>query len=188
MTRHDPTDNARDMAALYLAGALPLQEVIALEARIESWPEVRDAIADLAPVAAVLAQRIEPVAPQPCIRETLLRKIAPAEGGSIEFSFQANETWTETRFPGVRLRMLRMSRDLGIFTALVRMEPGAVYPAHDHAMGDDCFVLQGELQVGDVLLRAGDYQYAPAGTCHVEQRTATGCLLLITAPLSELSV
>jgi hypothetical protein len=46
-------------------------------------------------------------------------------------------------------------------------------------------VLQGDIWVGDVHMRRGDYQRAPAGRRHPVQTTDEGCVLLLVSSLSD---
>jgi uncharacterized protein HemY len=48
-------------------------------------------------------------------------------------------------------------------------------------------VLEGELLVGGVRMKAGDYQRAEPGTAHADQWSDTGALLYITGPISLLT-
>jgi quercetin dioxygenase-like cupin family protein len=68
---------------------------------------------------------------------------------------------------------------------LVRMAPGSEYPGHRHAGAEECYVLQGDIWVGDVHMRRGDYQRAPAGSRHPVQTTDEGCVLLLVSSLSD---
>lgn len=66
---------------------------------------------------------------------------------------------------------------------LVRFEPGARVPAHPHGMGEACLMLAGDLFLGDVLLREGEFQFAPAGTAHGELFSDVGCLLYFSGAI-----
>ena len=59
------------------------------------------------------------------------------------------------------------------------MAPGTSYPGHRHAGVEECYVLEGDLRVGDLVMRAGDYQRAAIGSVHGVQSTEGGCLLLV---------
>ncbi len=72
-------------------------------------------------------------------------------------------------------------------TCLKRLEPGAVYPSHPHDGPEECLVLDGEIIVGDVRMRKGDYQRAEPNSQHIEQRSETGALIYLSAPMSLLS-
>lgn len=64
-----------------------------------------------------------------------------------------------------------------MISMLVRMQPGASVPTHSHGRDEDCVMLEGELFLGDVLLREGEFQWAPAGSGHQELYSDVGCTL-----------
>lgn len=76
--------------------------------------------------------------------------------------------------PGVQIQAL--CGDRRVVSMLVRFEPGAGVPDHDHAIDEDCLMLSGEMFLGDVLLRALDYQMAPAGLGHFGETSERGGL------------
>jgi quercetin dioxygenase-like cupin family protein len=90
---------------------------------------------------------------------------------------------------GVTYHTLYENRRTGRLTALVRMAPGTSLRAHAHdeqGEVEECLVLEGELRVGDEVMRAGDYQRALPGSEHDEQRTETGALLYFSGTLDFL--
>src|SRR5262245_52036796 len=74
--------------------------------------------------------------------------------------------WRATRTPGVAIKMLREDPATGGSSFLVRLEPGARIPAHDHPGGEELFVVDGDFQVGPERLSAGDYLYTPPDGKH----------------------
>jgi quercetin dioxygenase-like cupin family protein len=79
---------------------------------------------------------------------------------------------------GIERKVLHSSPD-GRITYLVRGQPGARLPGHDHSDDEEIFVLEGEFTIGTVTLRAGDFHRARRGSPHPTATSATGCLLLI---------
>lgn len=67
----------------------------------------------------------------------------------------------------------------GIRACLIRMDKGGWLPPHDHPTPEECVVLEGEVWLGDVHCRAGDFHLAPAGLRHGALRTDEGCLLYV---------
>jgi hypothetical protein len=61
--------------------------------------------------------------------------------------------------------------------SLHRLAPGSALPVHRHRGDEECLLLEGEVFVDDRLLRAGDYQVAPAGTLPRSITTDAGALL-----------
>jgi anti-sigma factor ChrR (cupin superfamily) len=88
--------------------------------------------------------------------------------------------WTASS-PGVQVMPLRAHRH--VVSMLVRFEAGASVPDHGHELDEDCLVLQGEMFLGDILLRAGDYQLAPAGGGHFGETSDVGVVFFFHGAL-----
>jgi anti-sigma factor ChrR (cupin superfamily) len=93
--------------------------------------------------------------------------------------------WQATAIDGIEARQLFVDPQQDRATFLVRMAPGAAYPAHVHAGPEECFVLEGDLEVGGLRMQAGDYQRAEPGSTHCVQSTEKGCLLLLVSSLRD---
>ena len=66
-------------------------------------------------------------------------------------------------------------------TILLKFDPGATYPAHNHPGGEEVFVLEGDIKLGKDHLYAGDYLYtAPQGKHAVWSQH--GCVVLVKVP------
>jgi putative transcriptional regulator len=207
MTHGAFLEGPAELAALYAAGALTPDECARFEAHLAACPDCAGELGQLESVTAALAAAVAPVAPDAKTRAALLRRLAteprptgtrsplgqqvrqqePARGPGGELIIQrATEgRWEPTAVPGVELRVLFADAANDRFTALVRMAPSTSYPNHRHSGPEECLVLEGDLSVGEHVLHAGDYQYAPVGSCHGVQSTQQGCLLLITSSLSD---
>jgi quercetin dioxygenase-like cupin family protein len=81
--------------------------------------------------------------------------------------------WVDNR---AGVQVLPLAVKAKVVSMLVRFEAGAGVPDHGHALDEDCLMLQGEMFLGDILLRAGDYQLAPAGGTHFGETSETGAL------------
>ena len=85
----------------------------------------------------------------------------------------AETAWKTLRTPGISIKILRDDKATGASTFLLRLEPGARVPAHNHPAGEELFVLEGDFQVGPHRL-ASEGKHA-AGS-------EGGCLVLVTLP------
>ena len=90
----------------------------------------------------------------------------------LQIVHAAGRRW-RPNFPGVEVLPLWGSAEMT--SMLVRFAPGASVPDHHHAAHEDCLMLDGEMFLGDILLRVGDYQLAPAGGRHFGETSDVGC-------------
>lgn len=178
-----PSNDARDLALLFSIGALNPDEERAFREHLDKgdrnltaeWRAVEETVGQ-----AALA--LPPVAPRPVLREKLLARVRPpvTQFAPGIFVARASESgWRRTKSPGVTFKELYVDPKTQMATSLLRLAPGARYPAHRHTAVEQCLVLEGEVELGDLRLSAGDYEWAEASTTHDLIRSETGCLLLI---------
>lgn len=180
MTPDRPANPTDDRAALFAAGEVPADGC-------EAGLLAEALAAGFGPVVAALGAAIPEVQPPPAVKDRLLAQIGSGSPG-LTIRRRTDDRFTPTRFPGVAVRLLNLDRERRQFTALMKVEPGGRIPEHAHDGPEECLVLEGELLVGDIRLRAGDYQRVEPGTDHREQWTDTGALLFLTGPLSMLAL
>ncbi len=87
--------------------------------------------------------------------------------------------WRESGFKGVSYKVLFYDRAAGLVTTLVKMEPGASYPAHRHNKPEQCLVVEGDLWHDDHEYGPGDFTWADANSIDPRISSKTGNLLLI---------
>lgn len=117
-------------------------------------------------------------APPPELKARLMASILPrvpvVEEGIVR-PWQG--TWMDTGYPGVQARRLFVDRATGECAVMVRMSPGAVYPAHHHIGNEHCYVIEGDVSSEGRTMHAGDYAIAPKDSDHEGVSTTNGCLL-----------
>lgn len=190
------SDDLQELAALYAAGALPADEMLAVEARLDAGDaELAAAVAPFLGVTEELTDA-EPVTPDPTIKAALLARIgaddpsAAAAPPPFTVSRAADAQWVPLEIEGqaiegAQIRVLQMDVPGNRVTALLRMEPGAEFPAHVHAQTEEFFVLEGDMRWDDEVYTAGDYFCAAPGSLHPRHHTKTGCLCLVTTSLAN---
>jgi ChrR Cupin-like domain len=68
----------------------------------------------------------------------------------------------------------------GVASYLLRLQPGAVLPAHRHPIDEECVVLEGELRIGErLVLKAGGFHLARKELPHADITTDTGALIFL---------
>lgn len=68
--------------------------------------------------------------------------------------------------PGVAYMDLHRHAEGG-GAAMFRMRAGATIPLHDHVRGEHTYVIEGELQMGQLRVSAGDALWTEPGETHV---------------------
>src|SRR6202790_5851844 len=94
----------------------------------------------------------------------------------------ASMEWQQTRFPGCEAKTLLFDRTTGLMTALMRFEPGAVLPDHEHVHIEQTYVLEGSLvdkdgPAKDIEVKAGEFVWREAGSRHVAWCPEGGLML-----------
>jgi len=192
-----------DQVVPYGLGDLAAEESRAFERHLETCPDCRrewERFPESVEPLLAAAPRAEPPAH---LLDDLMARVRgkrPAEGLSVQpwrrwssnapasgllFVGAAESAWEPTSIPGIESRRLFADPASDRTTMLVRMAPGTAYPGHRHAGFEECYVLEGDLTVGERVMRTGDYQYAPPGTVHPVQSTEGGCVLLLSSSLSD---
>jgi quercetin dioxygenase-like cupin family protein len=105
------------------------------------------------------------------------RVVAPG----IEAVIAADAPWLASPLPGIEYKLLHRDDGRRATTRLLRFSAGSTYPAHCHGGVEEVFVLEGSVTLNGVLLRAGDYCRAEAGTHEPVAYSDTGGLAVIVS-------
>lgn len=116
----------------------------------------------------------------PGLRSHVLGRVSASEqrdANPAVRTVRAHEgSWREC-VPGIHVKILY---DDGVtHTCLARLDKGVHVPAHAHELDEECLVIEGALVLDGVVLHAGDFQIARAGTRHEDAFSPTGCLVLV---------
>jgi anti-sigma factor ChrR (cupin superfamily) len=86
--------------------------------------------------------------------------------------------WDKSPYPGIEVKVLLFDRSSGLATMLMRWEPGARLPDHEHVLIEQTYVLEGSLICGEGVCTAGQYVWRPAGSRHEAWAGPEGGLFL----------
>lgn len=146
-------------------------------------------LASFEPAVLALTANIPVVAPPADSKGKLFASLPPPEP-ALKIERFGEVAFLPSGIRGVTYRPLHEDRHSGRLTALVRMAPGTHLRGHahdEHGDVEECLVLEGELLVGNEVMRTGDYQRALPGSEHAEQRSPTGALLYFCGTLKFLN-
>jgi anti-sigma factor ChrR (cupin superfamily) len=168
----------------YAAQALAASEVAAAEAHIAGCPDCRREFESLRPVVdSFVAWPADVLRPTASLQGRLALRIAEETGKEpvLPPPQWFEPEWEEVA-PGIECKLLATDTARRRVSMLVRLAPGASYPAHTHAGVEELHLLDGELWIDDRQLFPGDYNYGPPGAGDDRVWTETGCTcVLITS-------
>jgi anti-sigma factor ChrR (cupin superfamily) len=181
LTFNDAHDEYLELAPLYAAGALDPSATAEFEAHIGSGCAACAAeLRALEETVAELALALPPRQPRAGLRTRLMDRIASPPPASFSVLVRASQVeWRSAGVPGVMMKTLFVDKATGNVTSLLKVEPGAIYPAHRHAGTEHTYVIDGDVIFNDHELDTGDYEVAMAASDHSSVTTREGCLLLL---------
>jgi len=169
----------------YAAQALAASEVAAAEAHIASCPDCQRELASLRPVVdRFVSWPTDMLRPTRSLQARLALRIAEESGKQpvLPPAGQWPEPDWEQVAPGIECKLLASDAERHRVSMLVRLAPGASYPAHTHAGVEELHLLDGELWIDERKLFPGDYNYGAPGAGDERVWSETGCTcLLITS-------
>jgi anti-sigma factor ChrR (cupin superfamily) len=174
-----------ELTSAYAAQALPAADVAAAEAHIAGCPHCQRELAALRPVVdRFVSWPTNVLRPPTSLQARLAQRIA-AETGKQPVPPPAPQ-WREPDWeqvaPGIECKLLATDGERHRISMLVRLAPGARYPAHTHAGVEELHLLDGELWIDERKLLPGDYNYGPPGASDERVWSETGCTcVLITS-------
>jgi anti-sigma factor ChrR (cupin superfamily) len=170
---------------LYVLQALPSDELAVVGAHIAGCAECRQEIETLRPIVdSFVSWPTDVLRPPVPLWERLARRIAAETGGEPLLPApqrRAEPEWKDAA-PGIACKLLATDTEKERVSMLVRLAPGAEYPAHRHRGVEELHLLHGELMIGDRKLYPGDYHQAEPGSVDHRVWSETGCTcVLITS-------
>ena len=85
--------------------------------------------------------------------------------------------------PGVQLKLLHAAGD--IWSYLLRLDAGAQLPTHRHPVDEECVVLQGVVQVGELRVAAGGFHLGRKDVLHAPITAVEPALLFLRGARPE---
>jgi len=118
------------------------------------------------------------------IRERITRRL---RAKSALTTIQPDDGEWQKFSPKVSIKVLRRDEDENTQSYLLRLEPGAVLLPHVHGRDEECMVLEGEVRIGEFVVRQGSYHLAPAGVSHEPISSEAGALLFLRGAIPRAS-
>ncbi len=168
------------LAAEYVLGTLGKSARDRVAARLPQDPDLQAAVAAWEARLAPLAVSDAEIAPPASVWAGIEAAI---DGDAAAQTIRADEGDWKTISAGVAKKRLLADPDAGRESFLIRLDPGAILPGHFHRSIEECVMLEGEMHIGDLRVRAGDYHVVPAGSRHPDIVSDQGALFFIRGEL-----
>ena len=178
-----------DLACAYALRVLPASEVAAVEAHIAACPDCQRELENLRPVIdRLVCWPTDVLRPTTSLQARLALRIAEETGKRPvpPPPPQSSEPEWEQVAPGIECKLLATDTERDRVSMLVRLAPGASYPAHIHAGVEELHLFVGELWIDDRKLVPGDYNHGAPGTSDDRVWSETGCTCVLVTSTDDL--
>jgi len=177
-----------ELTCSYAAGALAASEAAAAEAHIAACPECRRELEMLRPLFdSFVCWPTDVLRPTASLRMRLARRIAEETGRPP--MLPPAPRWPEPEWvpvaAGIECKLLATDTQRHRVSMLVRLAPGAHYPAHIHAGTEELHLLDGELWIDARKLVPGEYYHAAPGTADERVWSETGCTCFLVTSTDD---
>lgn len=116
------------------------------------------------------------------VKRRVLQRIAE-EQRPQHLTVHAHEGVWQPFGPGVQLKVLYTAGN--VWSYLLKLEPGAQLPTHRHPVDEECVVLEGLVQVGDLRVAAGGFHLGRKDVLHAPITAIDGALLFLRGARPE---
>jgi quercetin dioxygenase-like cupin family protein len=165
-------------AEVFAVSALEGEQLSQFEVHLaEGCALCEEKIRETAEVLVHLSKSLDKLSPPSAVKTHIFAEIEKDKPGYLFVHAQEGE-WREIA-PGIAAKVLAMDDTCKRVTALMRMQKGARYTDHRHALTEEMFVIEGSCYIAGRLLKAGDYHRAEAGSIHLDSHTDEGALMLV---------
>ena len=177
-----------EVTCAYALQVLPASEVTAAEAHIASCLDCKRELEGLRPVVdRFVYWPTDVLRPTAALQGRLALRIAE-EAGTQPVPPPPRQ-WSEPEWeqvaPGIECKLLATDTEKHRVSMLVRLAPGASYPAHNHAGVEELHLLDGELLIDERKLVPGDYNYGASGAGDDRVWSETGCTCLLVTSTKD---
>jgi anti-sigma factor ChrR (cupin superfamily) len=182
------------MAELTCAYALqvpPTADTTGIQAHIASCSDCQLEVESLRQVLnQFVSWPTDVLRPTTSLQARLALRIAEETGRPpvLPVTRQWSEPEWEQVAPGIECKLLATDSERHRVSMLVRLAPGASYPAHTHAGVEELHLLDGELWIDERKLFPGDYNYGAPGAGDERVWSETGCTCVLVTSTNDVLI
>jgi anti-sigma factor ChrR (cupin superfamily) len=178
-----------EVTCAYAAHALAASEIAKAEAHIASCAACRRELDSLrAVVDQLVCWPTDVLRPTTGLQTRLALRIAKDTGKQpvLPPARQWSEPDWEQVAPGIACKLLANDAERHRVSMLVRLAPGASYPAHTHTAVEELHLLDGVLFIDERKLIPGDYNHGAPGANDEHVWSETGCTCVLVTSTNDI--
>ena len=178
-----------ELTCAYALQILPSGEESEIQEHIASCSDCQREVESLRPVLSqFVSWPTDVLRPTTSLQTRLALRIAEETGEQPVLPPPAQ--WSEPEWeqvaPGIECKLLATDNARHRVSMLVRLAPGARYPAHTHADIEELHLLDGELWIDERKLFPGDYNYGAPGAGDERVWSETGCTCVLVTSTKDI--
>ena len=180
-----------ELTCAYTLQILPIGERVEIKAHIDSCTECQREMESLRPVVdQFVSWPTDVLRPTTSLQGRLALRIAAETGEQsvMPLAQQWSEPDWELVAPEIECKLLATDTERDRVSMLVRLAPGARYPAHIHAGVEELHLLDGELWIDGRKLSPGDYNYGAPGAGDERVWSETGCTCVLVTSTKDVLI
>ena len=177
-----------ELTCAYALQILPSGEESEIQEHIASCSDCQREVESLRPVLSqFVSWPTDVLRPTTSLQTRLALRIAEETGEQpvLPLPPQWSEPEWEQVAPGIECKLLATDNARHRVSMLVRLAPGARYPAHTHADIEELHLLDGELWIDERKLFPGDYNYGAPGAGDERVWSETGCTCVLVTSTKD---
>jgi anti-sigma factor ChrR (cupin superfamily) len=177
-----------ELSCAYALQVLPTSEVAAAESHIASCPHCQRELVSLRSLLnRFVSWPTDVLRPTHALQMQLALRIAEETGKQpvLPPAPQWSEPEWEKVATGIECKLLATDTEKDRVSMLVRLAPGARYPAHTHTGTEELHLLDGELWIDERKLFPGDYNYGAPGAGDEWVWSETGCTCVLVTSTKD---
>ncbi|MFT5904857.1 MAG: quercetin dioxygenase-like cupin family protein [Cryomorphaceae bacterium] len=115
------------------------------------------------------------------LKDQLIAKVdISTHDDGVKLIRQEDQEWINLPVKGgAKWLELSARKQDGFVMSMIEVQPGTGFPEHEHHGVEMAYILEGDLEADGLLLNAGDFFRADAGTHHGTHISPSGCRALI---------
>jgi anti-sigma factor ChrR (cupin superfamily) len=122
--------------------------------------------------------------PPPGLEARVMARVSASMPATHDLIVKDGEGWMQLT-PLLKMKLLFVDEHADSVSFLLKGAPGAAVPPHGHSRYEECLVLEGEIQVGDLRLGPGEYQCVGSDVHHPVISTAAGALVFLRTAIRD---